>query len=212
MNRSFLSGAIALVAVALTACQSDPNYATGPAGQPILAPTVGTPPPYGAPTYTKPIYSKTKSSTWTSPDGRNSVTKTKSTSASVSVDTNALMAGVIGATQVAPGQIPGGYPVGIPGADGAAGVYSGTWQLTDGDNYRNCAIDLKPELSFGTYRAWTRGCFTTDLFQVGKWQLRGHEVVLLDFSGKPQASLRPTGPNRFDGYIVADGQPISMWR
>ncbi|MEJ8570175.1 AprI/Inh family metalloprotease inhibitor [Microbaculum marinum] len=204
--KTFLSLALILPAgLMLASCQSDPNYATGPMVAPVMAPTV-------MPTTSKPsgtLYSKTKSSTWTSPSGNSSVTKTRSTSASVSVDPNAalqtLAALGVAASVPQPGMIPGP----VPGAP--AGLF-GKWQLTDGDNYRSCSIDLKSDESFGSYRAWTSGCFTTDLFQVGKWQQRGYEVVLLDFSGKPQASLRPTAPNRLDGYIVADGQPISMWR
>jgi len=207
MRTTVLTVSTGIVALALAGCQSDTNYATGPASQPVL-----TAPPAGSQTvYSKPIRSKTKTSTWTSPDGSRSVTKTKSRSASVSAsvsgDPNALLAEVIGLAAGTSPAYPGGH-----GAMGPAGALVGKWQLTDGDNFRNCSIDLKSDQSFGAYRAWTQGCFTTDLFQVGKWQLRGYELVLLDFSGTPQASLRITAPNRLDGRIVADGQRISMWR
>ena len=193
MKRIGLATGIVPAAILLASCQSDPNYATGPVPAPAAYPAT-----FNTPNTT--VYSKTRSSTWTSPDGSRSVTKSRSASASVSIDSNAILNELVGL----------GAPAVPPGSPAMG--YFGKWQLTDGDNFRNCSIDLKSDQSFGSYRAWTAGCFTTDLFQVGKWQLRGNEIVLLDFSGKPQASLYATGPNRFDGRVIASNQPISMWR
>ena len=210
MNRGLQFILIGGVASLLAACQSSSNHVRPTGMTAYGTPTSVVGKPGGNPNAT--VYSKSKSKSWTSADGRTKVTKTKGRSASVSVDPNAMIAS---AALLAGGAMASGYGgAGANGSVSAAGApgYVGAWQMTDGDNFRNCSIDLKPDESFGAYRAWTRGCYTTDLFQVGKWQVRGREVVLLDMAGKPQASLRQSGPGRLDGRILASGQPISMWR
>lgn len=183
---------ILIAALAVAACQSDPYYATAPAPVAVApAPPAAYPQPVTAGT------SSTTTSSWTSPDGSQTVSQTRTRSASVSYDPSVpwLASG----------------PVGMPAPFGPE-AFIGKWQLTDGSQGRTCTIDLKRDQSFGMYAAWTSLCSTSDLFQVNRWQLRGTEIVLLDLSGAPKASLRPTGPNRYDGILLATGQPVTMWR
>ncbi len=192
----------------LAACQGDPGVAPPPPGAtmtpaPVYAPTypatVGYPAPVSAGT------TRTTTSTWSSPDGSQSVSRSRSTSASVSVDPSIVVATMMPQTYGAP------VNYGLP-APAGPGMMMGTWQLTDGAGGRSCSIDLKQDQSFGMYAAWTRMCNTSDLFQVNRWQMRGNEIVLLDLSGNAKASLMPTGPDRFDGFIAGTGQPLAMWR
>lgn len=198
--RALDAAAIAAAFLMLAACQPattayTPTYTPAPAAapQPVVMPA-----PAAAPIGTG--NSRTKTSTWTSPDGTRTVTRSTTTSSGVSFDPNAMLAAF------------GAQAAAAPSTTATPSAYFGTWQITDGQSGRTCSVDLNSTASGGTYGAWTRLCSSSELFGVHKWQLRGYDVVLLDLMGQPKATLRATAPNRLDGATSGNGMRLTMWR
>lgn len=122
-----------------------------------------------------------RSETVTSADGRRSRTTTTTTGASVDF---------------------GGLLDAVTGTSGAgrdrSDAYLGRWSVEQPDG-RECRLELRPKDAFGDGIARTSGCTDRSLFFVGRWSLRGYEIVLSNATGSALVRLRRTGPNRLEG-------------
>ncbi|MCA1299357.1 AprI/Inh family metalloprotease inhibitor [Stappia indica] len=198
--------AVLVSGLLVTACQS-----TGPGPSPYATGTYYRPSsmPYNSTTWrthnmTRKATLSSKTKSWVGADGTRH-TKSFSTSASVSVNPDALgatMAAMIGAAAAGSGD--GGYRPTPSSSD-----LAGSWQLDiDG---KQCKLTLNRPVGRPTGYASSFGCFGSDLGQVTGWSLRGYEVVLTGTFDKRQATLHRTAHNRLDG-TTAGGTRITAWR
>ena len=192
----------------LGACQSGPNTAAPGARAQMgsMSPANSLKnrhgPRFGAKPFKRETTLSSSSKSWVDANGTRH-TKSSRTSASVSVDPNAMgnaVAMLLGAadnTHRAPMRS-------ISIADVA-----GDW-MVDVDG-KQCRMTLRPPVGGATGIASAFGCFNTELQNISKWSLRGDEVHLTGMFDKRIAILDLVGPKRMDGDTENDASVIA-WR
>ncbi|WP_349357889.1 AprI/Inh family metalloprotease inhibitor [Stappia sp.] len=195
-----------VLALALAACQTAPSTQRA-----AIAPTAATGfaqpgPVFGAAPAAQPIRRTTTlssdSKSWVDADGTRH-TKTSRSTASVSLDPNAVgsaVAMLLGGSGIAPS---------APARQPGAGDYAGTWRLDVAG--KQCDLTLQAPGGRPSGTATTFGCLGTDLGNVTGWSLRGREVILTGLFDKQLAVLRATGGNRLDG-TTPNGSALTAWR
>ncbi len=154
----------------LTACQTDSTPPMQPAPKPVIQPS-------GNQTIGK---SSEITKTEVLSDG---TVKTTKKSASLSVDSGALVNALFG---------------GAAASANTAEDYAGVWKLQQADG-KTCSVTLRTQ-QFGNFRSMSpMGCFSETMFGTSKWNLVGNEVVFYDTMGARVAGLRATGANRLEG-------------
>jgi hypothetical protein len=205
-RRRFPPLAATLLAGLAAACQS-PAPGAGHAGAAAPAPVASaflTPAPGHA--AAQPIRHSTtlasSSKSWVAADGTRH-TRSSRSSASVSVDPNAMGSAVAMLLGAAMSQ-PAAATAPLRSAD-----IAGDWQVDiDG---KQCRMSLRPTGAAPTGFASTFGCLGTEMQGVTGWSLRGNEVVLTGMFDKRVAVLGLSGPRRMDGDT--DGAAtVVAWR
>ena len=128
-------------------------------------------------------------------------TVTETNSTSVSIGAPVVAAGSMGG----PGWGGGGKPT--------ADRMKGEWTLRTGDGHSSCTVKLGDDKWAGNlFGAWTPAGCPKGFFQVARWAPDGNGIRMADNMGRTVAEFRASGPDRFEGATVADGQRVILSR
>lgn len=100
-----------------------------------------------------------------------------------------------------------------PPRPAAASELAGSWNVTTADG-RACMLSFHRGTGPGAGGGATaRGCGNTGLADVGNWASTdgGDSITLSKLFVVPVATLRRTGPQRFDGTL-STGTGVTLWR
>lgn len=212
MRRSSSAAGIAMLALALAACQStgsntaNLNTIGAPAQlQPVQSSTVqqGTLPAIGASGTPAPGLSGQPVL-----GGVPAYPQTASITPGMGAPGAMTTPGALPATPGSP--MASLTPPAQPGVGGMSSGPEGTWNVAAGA--ASCRLNLPMTAKDGTsyYRASAPGCAVPALASVSGWQQVGSQLQLYDENGNIAAFLAPSG-GRYIG-TMGGGQPISMAR
>jgi hypothetical protein len=102
----------------------------------------------------------------------------------------------------------GGGGGGKPTADGM----KGSWTLRSGDGRSSCTVKLGDDKWGDLYGAWTPSDCPKGIFQVARWGPDGRGIRMTDNMGRTLVEFQPSGPDRFVGAMLADGQKMILSR
>ncbi|MEP1441703.1 MAG: AprI/Inh family metalloprotease inhibitor [Hyphomicrobiales bacterium] len=97
-----------------------------------------------------------------------------------------------------------------PSIDFGRNAVLGAWNVSTSAD--TCALNLSLTTWTGGFRASTRKCSTSQLTDIGAWNVAGKQLSLFNRTGGLIARLVVSGDNRFDGTTESGGSSISVFR